>query len=61
MLHLLGAPPAGEAGEIRCEIRLGTRRKLLGRAGTRKLDGYSIVFDDVKQCMTSSNTSGEWP
>ena len=25
------------------------------------LGGYSIVFDDVKQCMTSSNTCGEWP
>ena len=23
--------------------------------------GYSIMFDDVKQCSTSLNTSGEWP
>ena len=23
--------------------------------------GYSIVFDVVEQCTTSSNTSGEWP
>ena len=24
-------------------------------------DGFSIVFDDVEQCSTSSNASGEWP
>ena len=23
--------------------------------------GYWTVFDDVKHCLTSSNTSGEWP
>ena len=35
-----------------------TGRALLLGGGS---GGYSIVFDDVKQCLTSSNTSGEWP
>ena len=38
----------------------GTTRGLR-RPARRGVGGYSIVFDDVKHCLTSSNTSGEWP
>ena len=33
----------------------------VGNLTSRAGDGYSIVFNDVEQCSTSLNTSGEWP
>ena len=56
----LAAEPAYSPDE---KMRDYTDRRydLKQRRTSEEAVGYSIVFDDVEHCSTSSNTSGEWP
>ena len=58
-----GGPPAAPSrASSRARASAGsTSAGALLVAKCAAVCGYSIVFDDVEQCTTSSNTSGEWP
>ena len=54
-------PLTGSQRQIVTDPELGCNKDCWRDNPDGSINGYSIVFDDVKHCLTSSNTSGEWP